>query len=196
MTTVETTVWGIHGGRTGDADSLFLQHDFVALGWEAIGDLSTMASDRDEFKAAVIAAYPDKKPGAVPVDAGQLYRFVHELQTGDLIGYPSKKDKHIHIGRIGGPYTYLLSPEVKYPHKRRVDWLVVIPRTHFSQGALYEIGSAMSFFQIKNYADEFRAAAEGKAATDVAQRTRRPLSLRRRSNKRRVTTCSRSLRKS
>jgi restriction system protein len=30
----------------------------------------------------------------------------------------------------------------------------------FSQGALYEIGSAMSFFMVKNYADEFMAALD------------------------------------
>lgn len=37
-----------------------------------------------------------------------------------------------------------------------------MPRTAFSQGALYEIGSAMSIFQIKTYAEEFRDAAEGR----------------------------------
>ena len=29
------------------------------------------------------------------------------------------------------------------------------------KGALYEIGSALSFFQLRNYADEFRASIEG-----------------------------------
>lgn len=43
-----------------------------------------------------------------------------------------------------------------------------VPRTQFSQGALYEIGSALSLFQIKNYADEYRAVAEGKAVAQVA----------------------------
>jgi restriction system protein len=33
-----------------------------------------------------------------------------------------------------------------------------------SQGALYEIGSAMSLFQVKTYAEEFRAAVEGRAS--------------------------------
>ena len=41
-------------------------------------------------------------------------------------------------------------------------WLTSVPRTKFTQGALYEIGSALSFFQTKHYADEFRAAAKGK----------------------------------
>ncbi len=44
-------------------------------------------------------------------------------------------------------------------------WLRSLPRTHFTQGALYEIGSAISFFQIKNYADEYRAALESKTPT-------------------------------
>ncbi len=35
-----------------------------------------------------------------------------------------------------------------------------MPRTVFSQGALYEIGSAMSFFTVKNFADEFMAALD------------------------------------
>lgn len=55
-------------------------------------------------------------------------------------------------------------PEPSYPHHRPVQWLVALPRTAFSQDALYEIGSAMSFFQIKTYAEEFRAAAEAKHA--------------------------------
>jgi restriction system protein len=44
-----------------------------------------------------------------------------------------------------------------------VQWLKHVPRTHFSQGALYEIGSALSLFTVKNYADEFKSAIEGKA---------------------------------
>ena len=42
-------------------------------------------------------------------------------------------------------------------------WLKTVERTSFTQGALYEIGSAMSLFQVKTYADEFRVALEGKA---------------------------------
>lgn len=39
-------------------------------------------------------------------------------------------------------------------------WLKHLPRTAFSQGALYEVGSAMSFFSLKNYADEYLAALD------------------------------------
>ena len=79
-----------------------------------------------------------------------------------MIVYPSKRDKQVHLGTVTGEYAYKTKPESNYPHHRSVKWLKTIPCTHFSQGALYEIGSAMSFFQVKNYAEEFYAAVKGK----------------------------------
>lgn len=38
----------------------------------------------------------------------------------------------------------------------------------FSQGSLYEIGSAMSFFMVKNYADEFLAALDKGFAKSIS----------------------------
>lgn len=46
-----------------------------------------------------------------------------------------------------------------------------LPRTAFSQGALYEIGSAMSFFSVRNYADEFLAALDKNFKVTVSADT-------------------------
>jgi restriction system protein len=166
----EVAIWGIHAGRTGDADQLFLNKNYVAIGWSEMGDLGALAADRDSFRAAVAKCYPTQKPGAIPNYTGQLFRFVHEMKPGDIVAYPSKRDRQIHIGKVTGPYQHNPSLDVGYPNLHAVQWLRAIPRTQFTQGALYEIGSAMSLFQIKNYADEYRAALEGKpAAPPVAQ---------------------------
>ena len=83
-----------------------------------------------------------------------LFRFVHEVQIGDYIVYPSKVDRTINLGIVEGEYAYC--PEAtEYVQQRAVKWIKKLPRTAFSQGALYEIGSAMSFFMVKNYAEEF-----------------------------------------
>src|SRR3970282_1357072 len=102
MSTNDTSIWGIHGGKTGDADTMFLKKDFIAVGWSKMGDLSRLKGDREAFKARVAEVYPDKKPGAIPNNAGQLLRFVHEMKVGDLIAYPSKRDRQIHLGRVEG----------------------------------------------------------------------------------------------
>ena len=159
----ETTVWGIHAGRTGDAESLFLKKDVIAIGWEKIGDLSKLKANRDAFKDAMVKAYPETKSNAIPILAGQPYRFIHEIKINDIVVYPSKKSREVHIGKITGEYLYNMTDEMSYPHRRSVKWLKTFPRTNFTQGALYEIGSAMSLFQVKNFADEFITALEGKA---------------------------------
>ena len=164
------SVWGIHAGKTGDADHLFIHERCVAVGWAEMGDLKKLPSDRDAFKAKLSATYPEKKQGAIPVNAGQLFRFVHEVRIGDLVVYPSQRDRKVHLGRVEGEYRYDTSSEPSYPHRRTVKWLKSLPRTKFSQGALYEIGAAMTLFLIRNYTDEFMAAAHGEvASTPVAQ---------------------------
>jgi restriction system protein len=138
----EAAIWGIHGGRTGDADTLFLQSDCIAIGWAAVGDLTQLKADREAIKTRVAVSYPEKKPGAVPVDAGQLFRFAHEMKSGDFIVYPSKRDRQIHFGRVTGAYRFDTTQEQNRPTP--IAGLLVgsvlclepnFPRAHFTRSA-------------------------------------------------------------
>lgn len=149
----DSRVWGIH---TQD-DNLFLQKNVIAIGWRGMGDLSDLAPNREAFRERYIRAYPDAKKGNVGNGVGMLFRFVHEIQAGDYVVFPSKTDRMINIGMVDGPYFCDLE-EGEYIQKRPVKWLKHIPRTAFSQGALYEVGSFMSLFVVRNYADEFLSA--------------------------------------
>ena len=151
----EKRVWGIH---TMD-DRLFLNNSVIGIGWKEIGDLSLIPADREAFKERYKQVFADSKPQAVATCAGMLFRFVHEIQIGDYVVFPSKFDRKINIGIIEGDYTYLNSAS-NYVQQRKVKWLKQLPRTAFSQGALYEVGSALTLFLIKNYADEYLAALE------------------------------------
>lgn len=166
----EKIVWGIHAGKFGEADSLFLDNNKIALGWSEVSDLSKIPDNRDAFKQKIKETYPNAKPGVWPNNAGQLFRFVHEMKNGDAVLYPSNKDKKVHIGEIVGDYQYQPMEKSGYVHQRNVKWVKEVERVKFSQGALYEIGSAMSFFQVRNYADEFLGKLEkGKPEVQVAE---------------------------
>lgn len=155
MQEVEKKMWGIH---TLD-DNLFLKEDVIAIGWKEIGNLRDIPATREDIKSKYLQVFPDAKKGSVPTSVGMLYRFCYEVQIGDYVVYPSKQDRMINIGEVTGEYVY--KPEQhEYVHQRSVKWVKHLPRTAFSQGALYEIGSAMSFFSVKNYADEFLAALD------------------------------------
>ena len=148
-------LWGIH---TRD-DELFLKGNVIAIGWRELGDLSAITPTREAFKEKYEATYSDAKKGSIATGAGMLYRFCHEAQIGDYVVFPSKVDRQINIGIIEGEYVYDTS-HYRYVQTRKVKWLKHLPRTLFSQGALYEIGSALTFFTVKNYADEFLAALD------------------------------------
>lgn len=155
MANEEKWIWGIH---TYD-DNLFLKNNLIAIGWYQMGDLSKIQPDRDSFKEKYMKTYPDAKKGSIATGAGMLYRFCHEIQVGDYVVFPSKTNREVNIGIVDGDYVYDPDQE-EYVQTRKVKWLKHLPRTAFSQGALYEIGSAMSLFTVKNYADEFMAALD------------------------------------
>ncbi|MGN0491464.1 restriction endonuclease [Ruminococcus sp.] len=153
MVDEEKRIWGIH---TKD-DNLFLHHNVIAIGWKEMGDLSQINADRNAFKEKYTEVYPDAKKRSIATSAGILYRFANEVEIGDFVVYPSKTDRQINIGVIESGYEYNPSA-AEYVQQHKVKWLKHLPRTYFSQGALYEIGSAMSFFSIKNYAEEYKDA--------------------------------------
>ena len=153
--TDEIRMWGIH---TRD-DSLFLNGNVIAIGWREMGDLSALSPTRDAFRDKYVDVYPDAKKGSIGTGVGMLYRFLYEIQVGDYIVFPSKIDRMINIGKVEGDYQFV-SDAVEYVQQRKVRWLKHLPRTAFSQGALYEVGSALTLFAVKNYPDEFLHALE------------------------------------
>ena len=153
----EVRVWGIH---TQD-DNLFLLNNKIAIGWRDFGDLREVEATREAFKERYTKVYSGAKKGSVPTSSGMLYRFIHEVQIGDYVVFPSKSNRMINIGTVEGEYQYVDSAQ-QYVQQRDVKWVKHIPRTAFSQGALYEVGSAMSLFAVKKYADEYLAAVLDK----------------------------------
>ena len=151
----EIRMWGIHTKN----DSLFLNGNVVAIGWREMGDLSVLEPTRDAFRDKYVQVYPDAKKGSIGTGVGMLYRFLYEIQVGDYIIFPSKADRMVNIGKVEGEYQYIPDAD-EFVQQRKVRWLKHLPRTAFSQGALYEIGSALTLFSVKNYPDEFLRALE------------------------------------
>lgn len=158
-----TAVWGIHNDAL---TTELLDGGFVSIGWDRIGDLSLIGSDREALKEAQKQAYPDTKTGAIPVQAGTLHRFAFEMEVGDVIVAPYKPDSTINIGVISGPYRYVAEAPT-HPHRRPVQWKKLgVARSVFTQPALYEIGSAITVFGVKKHAAEFLAVLDAPSNSD------------------------------
>lgn len=158
-------LWGIHNDHP---ELGLVEEGFVSVGWDLLGDLAELDASREAFKTAVRKAYPDYKEGAVPIAAGVLYRFVHEMKPGDLVLYPHKPDSTLAFGRITGEYRWEATAGM-HCNRRDVQWLDSgVPRQKFSQAALYEIGSAVTLFTVKRHVNEFLAHFGAQRSDEVA----------------------------
>jgi restriction system protein len=156
-------MWGLHhsGGWP------LVEEGTIAIGWVDAGDITDLADEREEFKEHLRVRYPEKSENWVANAAGQLLRFRHVMQPGDLVVYPQKSDHSINVGRIVGPYRYEPQVSERYPHRRQVEWVrTELSRQLFSQGCLYELGSAMSVFKVKTHRLEIlrQAGLDAEAA--------------------------------
>lgn len=147
-----TAIWGVHN----DHPSLdLIGNRFISIGWDELGDLSKIGADKELMKQRITDAYPDAKPGAIPVWAGVLLRFAFDMQPGDIVIYPYKPDSTLNFGRIESAY-YFDDGAPTQRNRRKVAWLRTgIPRASFSKSARYEIGSALTLFRVKTHVDEF-----------------------------------------
>jgi restriction system protein len=153
-------IWGLHN----DHPALDLVgNNFVSVGWDELGDLSAIGDDKEALKQRLVATYPTAKPGAIPVWAGILLRFVHQIHEGDIVIYPYKPDSTLSFGVVESAYYWDVTADT-HKNRRKVRWLRTgIPRAQFSQGARYEIGSAVTLFRVKTHAGEFEAFLNGQA---------------------------------
>jgi predicted Mrr-cat superfamily restriction endonuclease len=159
MAEEERPIWGIHMGR--DHGSRPIDGSYIAIGWSHVGDLAKISNDREAFKAIIAKTYLDIKKGAIPVVAGTLYKFAYEMRPGDRVVYPSKIDRKINLGFLDSSYFYTENGGL-VPNRRKVRWIKLLDRTEFSQSALYEIGSAVTLFQVRSNAEEFLAQFENR----------------------------------
>jgi restriction system protein len=153
-------IWAVRSGSDGQADGIFLNRNQLAISFaEASEDLSALPPTRGAFKEA-FARSGEARPASIPSQAGQLYRFVHEMRIGDRIIYPRRIDRTLHWGEVTGPYLFETEASPDFAHRRTVRWINSVSRDSFSPGALYEMGSTLTLFEVKTFAEEFRGKFE------------------------------------
>ena len=162
-----TRIWAVRAGAGSQVDHIFTGRNQLAVNFsEAGGDASALPASRAAFKAAF--GRSDMRAEAIPIQAGQLFRFVHEMRIGDRVIYPRKIDRVLMWGEVTGPYVYDSEGAPDFAHRRGVRWLAQMSRDAFSQGALYELGSVLTLFEVKSFADEFMLRFETPTATGDA----------------------------
>lgn len=140
------SLWLVRAGRHGEQEQGARENNVVTIGWNDFPDLSEIKT-RDELWELYWQVYPSAQKRAAANEVGQIWRFIHEIQKGDLVALPLKTQSAIAIGNVEGEYEYKKLTE-NIMHIRRVKWLKTIPRSAFDQDLLYSLGALMTVCQI------------------------------------------------
>ena len=130
------TVWVVRAGRHGEFEQFAINNNAVGIDFRLQRSI-TEFQDRDALRQ-----YQQNRS-----DADQLWRFVHELQIGDIVVLPRRQPRMVAVGRITGEYRYDAMGQP--PHIRSVEWDAIdIPRPDFDQDLLYSFGGLSTVFRV------------------------------------------------
>jgi 5-methylcytosine-specific restriction enzyme B len=138
---------GTKAGDTGESQwGAMSGGGFVSIGWrERVPDLSQVigeekASARNQIREWLAPGYPEKL-GTASRKAGEILNFASEMAENDLV-LACDGQTVLGVGRVRAAYEY--DGQLAFPHKRRVEWLVLdpwqMPHPEGLRTTVFEIG--------------------------------------------------------
>ena len=141
-------LWGVRGGKEGKFEDAAVKRNKMALGWDKTGDLSNV--NRTAIFERLKEAYPDAGTRTLSSWAGQLYRFVNEISTGDIVVMPCKGKSYVFIGKVDGGYDFDPNPNSEFRHLRSVKWNGgPVQRNVFGEDMRFSFDTSKTVFKVK-----------------------------------------------
>ena len=137
-------LWMVRAGEGAYLVDEFMSSNFVAIGWNEIGDLSNVV-DLNEIKNLLNSAYPLSKKSQMANHAGQIYRFRFEFTEEDNVITYNPSTRKYHIGEIKSEYQYSL--ETEFNHLRKINWILEIDRDSLSTKQKTSLGQELTIFK-------------------------------------------------
>lgn len=139
--------WVVRAERGGRLYDAFKDNSIIAIGWSDIGSLANVKT-REQIAVLVAEAWPQWKPQAVAMSAGQLHRFRSEMKIGDhVVTYDPSRRVYL-VGQIAGDYRFDPSIDPDDPNVRSVTWQGEVSRDLLSVRSRNSLGAISTLFQL------------------------------------------------
>jgi restriction system protein len=139
-------LWVVRAGKHGEQEDTAVKESVVCHGWNELPDYS-YCETKEQLRILYEKTYPNESKMHAAIGLGQVWRFAHEIQKGDLVALPLKTAYAFAFGRVLGNYTYKkLAANVM--HVRKVEWIKTVPRSAFPEQILFSMNSALTIFKV------------------------------------------------
>lgn len=117
--------WIVRAGQNGENEDLARDENIVLIGWSELGEIGTDTT-REQLKQ-LVRQTGEEREASVNAQAGSIYRFINEMQEGDMVVLPLQRDRgKASVGIIEGPFQYRPDGVFEYRdahYQRPVHWL-------------------------------------------------------------------------
>lgn len=136
----------------------FQDNGYAGIGWfdDALED--EVIKDKEKLRAAYELVYSDHKPQQAAQNVGQIYRFLHEIEDGDVILSPFNDSRMI-AGRVEGKSYFKKDDTSPYTYRIKVKWnKQVLDRKDFSIPLQNTLRSMLTVFRVNQIGEVCKAA--------------------------------------
>jgi restriction system protein len=154
-------MWKVNAGRRSLLATDFISRNVVAIGWRETGNYTDVQS-RADLLERINHAYPDRTDRQNEVSTSQVWRFLREVQIGDIVITYDPTTRLYHLGKIAGPPRFAPDEIEQLPVQRAVKWETTVPRDELSDAARGRLGAILTLFKVEQgTAEELQARASG-----------------------------------
>ncbi|WP_429814883.1 restriction endonuclease [Ensifer sp. B1-9] len=137
--------WMVRAERNGRLYDAFKENSVVAIGWPQLGPLDNL-TNRERIAELVKQVWPEWKPQAIAMSAGQVHRFRNEISVGDpVVTYDPSRRVYL-IGEVVGDYRHDQKFDAEDPNLRPVKWQGEISRDLLSASSKNTLGAISTLF--------------------------------------------------
>lgn len=160
-------IWMVRAGASAVHAQDFEDNNYVAVGWNKIGDLSQVKL-KEALEKVYKEAYPDTSLGKFRMGVGQLARFRFDIKKGDKVVTYNPEFRIYPVGEVISDYEYAPDSPGNFNHVRRVKWLGKVSRDSLTISTRNTLGAIMTLFQLSDSAaQEFSQILSGKPPADI-----------------------------
>ncbi len=147
------SMWMVRAGQGASYIDEFIERNIVAIGWSLAGEIQ-VGDSRAQITSRLVDDYPNMSRGKRAISAGQIFRFLNEIQINDKVISYDPGRRFYHVGEIVGTphYDELILDEL--PRIREVKWLGEVARDTISTATKNTLGAISTLFLLSPEATE------------------------------------------